>query len=146
MAFPDWLSSNWYSLVEAAGIIGSLIFAAVSFRTDSRARRIGNLLKLTEQQRSIWADLLNRPELSRVMEREPDLQTKSITQEEELFTGFLILHLNSAYQAICDGMFDSPEGLKTDVREFFSCPIPKAIWEKMKVFQNKKFAAFVDTC
>lgn len=65
-------------------------------------------------------------------------------QEEELFVGFLILHLNSAYQAINSGMFASPEGLKVDVRKFFSCPIPKAIWEKMRIFQNKKFATFVE--
>jgi|ERR1017187_2906104 hypothetical protein len=146
MAFPDWSAANWYSLLEAAGIIGSLIFTAVSFRTDTKARRIGNLLKLTEQQRDIWGELLHRPELSRVLDPQPDLQAKPITQQEELFVGFLILHLNSAYQAIHDGMFASPEGLKTDVREFFSCPIPKAIWEKLKVFQNQKFAAFVESC
>ena len=146
MAFPDWFAANWYSLLEAAGIIGSLIFTAVSFRTDTKARRIGNLLKLTEQQREIWRELLHRPELSRVLEPKPDLRAKPITQEEELFVGFLILHLNSAYHAIRDGMFASPEGLKADVREFFSCPIPGAIWDKMKAFQNKKFAAFVESC
>jgi len=43
-------------------------------------------------------------------------------------------------------MFASPEGLKAEVRGFFSCPIPKAIWEKMKIFQNKKFTAFVESC
>ncbi len=146
MAFQDWFTANWYSVVEAAGIIGGLIFTAVSFRTDTKARRIGNLLKLTEQQREIWRELLHWPELSRVLDVAPDLQTESITQAEELFVNFLILHLNSAYQAVRAGMFSSPEGLKADVREFFSRPIPKAIWKKMKTFQNKKFTAFVESC
>lgn len=146
MAFSDWLAENWYSTLEGTGIIGSLIFAAVSFRADTKARRIGNLITLTEQQRDIWRELLHRPELSRVLDAKPDLGAKPITQEEELFVGFLILHLNSAYQAIGNGMFASPEGLKADVMEFFSCPIPKAIWEKEKIFQNKKFIAFVESC
>jgi hypothetical protein len=146
MAFTGWLAENWYSALEGAGIIGSLIFAAVSFRTDTKARRIGNLITLTEQQRNIWRELLHRSELSRVLDTQPDLRAKPITQEEELFVGFLILHLNSAYQAIGEGMFQSPEGLKADVMEFFSCPIPKAIWEKVIIFQNKKFIAFVESC
>jgi hypothetical protein len=146
MAFPDCFAANWYSLVEAAGIIGSLIFTAVSFRADTKARRIGNLLKLTEQQRDIWRELLHRPELSRVLDPKPDLEVKPITQEEELFVGFLILHLNSAFQAICDGMFASPEGLKADVREFFAYPISKAIWDKIKLFQDKNFVRFIEDC
>jgi hypothetical protein len=146
MAFTVWLSENWYSALEAAGIIGSFIFTAVSVQTDTKARRIENLLKFTEQQRDIWRELLYRPELSRVLDIKPDLRAKPITQEEELFVGFLILHLNGAYQAIGNGMFASPEGLKADVMEFFSCPIPKAIWEKEKIFQNKKFIAFVESC
>ena len=145
MTFPDWFSANWYSAVEAAGIIGGLIFTAVSFRTDTKARRIGNLLKLTEQQRDIWREFLHRPELSRVLDIAPDLESKPITQAEELFVNFLVLHLNSAYQAVRAGMFSSPEGMKADVREFFSCPIPKAIWKKMRPLQNRNFVAFVDS-
>ena len=146
MASPDWFTTNWYSLVETVGIIGSLIFAAVSFRTDTKARRIGNLLRLTEQQRDIWRELLHRPELSRVLEPKPDLRTKPITLEEELFVGFLILHLNGAYQAINDGMFAPPEGLKADVRNFFACPIPRVIWEKTKALENGDFVKFVESC
>jgi hypothetical protein len=146
MAFSEWFTSNWYSLSETVGIIGSLIFTGLSARTDTKARRIENLLKLTEQHRDIWRELLHSPKLSRVLDANPDLQATPVTQEEELFVGFLILHLNGAYQAIGNGMFASPEALKTDVMEFFSCPIPKAIWDKQKVFQNKKFIAFVESC
>jgi hypothetical protein len=146
MAFLGWLTTDWFSSVEAAGIIGSLILAAVSFRTDTKARRIENLIKLTEQQRDIWRELLHRPELSRVLDSKPDLQVKPITAEEELFVGFLILHLNSAFQAIRSGMFVSPEGLRQDVRQFFSCQIPKLIWQKTKALQNSDFTSFVESC
>ena len=36
-------------------------------------------------------------------------------------------------------------GLKDDIREFMSLPIPKAVWAKMKDFQDKEFVVFVES-
>jgi hypothetical protein len=36
--------------------------------------------------------------------------------------------------------------LRRDVAQFFSLPIPRAVWEKTKVTQNDDFVAFVESC
>ena len=74
----------------------------------------------------------------------PDLRAKPITEAEELFVNQLFLHLNSAFQAIRVGLFSTPEGLETDVREFFSHPIPRMVWKKMRKFQNKALVKFIE--
>jgi len=57
-----------------------------------------------------------------------------------------IQHLSSAYQAMESGLVIKPERVRQDIRWFFSLPIPKAIWEKMKAFHNDAFAEFVEHC
>jgi hypothetical protein len=34
--------------------------------------------------------------------------------------------------------------VEADIRQFFSRPIPRAVWEQTKVFQDHRFIAFVD--
>ncbi len=45
-----------------------------------------------------------------------------------------------------DELTVSPEGLRRDVSEFFSLPIPAAVWNKFKVLQNDRFVKFVEDC
>ena len=55
----------------------------------------------------------------------------------------LILHLNAAFRALTDGVFMRPEALERDVKSFFSLPIPHAVWEELKTFQDQDFIKFV---
>ncbi len=75
----------------------------------------------------------------------PNLSCKPVTVEESLFVGFLILHLNSAYQAIRNGVMDAPEGLANDIRTFFALPIPRTVWEKKRCYLDAKFVSFVES-
>ena len=111
----------------------------------SQARRIGNLIAITQHQREIWTHLYTRPELVRVLAKAVNLKSAPVTDAEELFVNFLILHLNSAYHAMQTGMFMKPEGLQRDIQMFFSLPIPKAVWETTKQFQDEDFVRFVET-
>jgi hypothetical protein len=45
-----------------------------------------------------------------------------------------------------EGMFVPLEGLKEDIKGFFSLPIPKNIWGKNRSLQDKDFAQFVESC
>ena len=42
-----------------------------------------------------------------------------------------------------DGIVIKLEGLRHKVRSFFSLPLPKAVWENAKVFQNDNFVNYV---
>jgi hypothetical protein len=141
-----WLAQNWFNILSALGIVASLLFTAISLRSETRTRRVGNLLTLTQNHRELWSELFDRPTLRRVLETKPDLSKSPITLDEDYYVNMLIQHLGSAFQAMRSGLTIKPEGLKEDVRRFFSLPIPRAIWEKLKVFQNDEFVRFVDEC
>jgi hypothetical protein len=49
------------------------------------------------------------------------------------------------YEALKDELVIKQEGLRRDVRMFFSLPVPKAVWTKTKLLQNQDFAAFIDS-
>lgn len=139
------LRENWFVLLQSVGIIGSLLFTAASFRTDAKARRISNLLTLTHHHREIWTQLYKRPDLLRVVKRAVDLMRQPVTEAEELFVDLLILHLSSSYHAIRDGLLAEPEGLRKDIRWFFSLPIPRAVWRKSRILQDEDFVRFIDS-
>lgn len=146
MGLSAWISQHWFELVETIGIIGGLLFTAFTTRKDERARRISNLIAVTEQHRQIWMELYDRPRLSRILKKDVELNKDTISEEEALFVNMLILHLGTVYRAMKEGVFVKLEGLQRDVKEFFALPIPKAIWEKAKLLQDKDFVEFIRKC
>ena len=58
----------------------------------------------------------------------------------------VVLHTSSVYEALKDELVTKQEGMRFDVGSFFSLPVPQAVWEKIKRFQNKDFVAFVEMC
>ena len=73
-----------------------------------------------------------------------ELKRHPVTTQEWLFVKMLILHLDNVRRAAKSSLFVNLEGMKKDVREFFALPIPKAVWEKMRPFQDAEFVAFLD--
>lgn len=141
-----WLGDNWFVLLQGAGIIGSLLYTGISLRIDTKVRRVNNQFVIAEQHRAIWTQFYRWPELARILNAASDVTHSPITDDEDLFVTLVILHLNSVYYAMKDGMFLKPEGLRKDVASFFSLPIPRAIWERMKSLQDREFVKFVDAC
>jgi plasmid maintenance system killer protein len=146
MEVSRWLTEHWFDLLQTVGIVGSLLFAAYTTRKDVRARKIGNSIAINEQYRQIWKELYERPELSRVLEKAVDLGKKPISVQEELFVNMLILHLSTVYRAMRHGEFVKLEGLRKDVEGFFSLPVPRVMWEKIKPLQDTDFIAFIEDC
>ena len=131
-------------VLNAAGVIGSLLFTAFSFRDTQRERELGNLIALTQAHREIWLQFQSDAELVRILDRNADAASFPATAKEEFFITSLILHLYCAYRGIQRGMYPKLEGLQRDIREFYSLPIPSQVWERMKVFQDRDFVSFVD--
>jgi len=144
MEVGKWLTENWFVLLQSTGIIGGLLFTGISLLVDIRVRRIGNLLSITNQHQDIWEQVLRRPELARVLKSDVDLERHPITDAEELFVRMLILHLSSAFHVLRGGLVRKPDGLRQDIGQFFSKPIPKAIWERLKPFQDRRFIQFIE--
>jgi len=146
MLLLNWISGHWFDLFQTAGIVASILFTGISFRTDIKARRLDSLFTITKHHREIWSEIYERPELSRILDPKADLIAQPVTDEERLFVNFLILHLNNSYQAIRDGLYRTPEGLSDDIKSFFALPIARIVWNKSRGLQNPDFVRFVDTC
>lgn len=142
MGFITWLGENWGSLAQT----GALLLVASVFFLDLRVRRVANLIRLTEQHRELWEKVHGRPRLARILDPAVNLDRKPVTAEEELFVISLILHLSTTYYASKTALFWKSPGLEKDVRQFFSRPIPRAVWEHFKDLQDEAFARFVDAC
>jgi hypothetical protein len=141
----QWVVGNWFDLLSTFGIIASLLFTAVSFHSETKTRRIANLLTITANYRELWKEFLNQPKLARVLDPLANLESQPVTLEEELFVNMVILHTCSAYYAINDELLMKLEGSRRDIAQFFSLPIPSAVWAKAKLLQNQDFAAFIDS-
>jgi hypothetical protein len=146
MGIWGWLSQNWFNLLSSIGVIGSLWFATLSIRSGTKTWQISNLLAITANHREVWTVFLNDKELGRVRDATADTSQEPITDAERIFVGLVIQHINSVYCAMNDHLVIQVEGLRRDIAQFFSLPIPREIWEKIKVFQNDDFVAFVESC
>lgn len=141
-----WLSDNWFQALQSLGILGGLLFAALSFRRDAQERKITNFLEITEHHREIWTEIYRRPELKRVLADEVDLLSTPITVEEEIFINQLIVHLAMAWQISKARSLLRIDSMHNDIRSFFALPIPKTVWQRSKHTRDPRFVSFVEEC
>ena len=141
----QWLTENWFNLFSSLGIIGGLWFTAVSLHSETKTRRVANLLTITANYREVWKDFFRSSELARVIDPAADVVKLPVTPAEEFFVGLIISHINSVFYATNDELVVEWEGLRRDVGSFFSLPIPNAVWKETKLLQNQDFAAFIES-
>jgi hypothetical protein len=146
MAFTDWIHHNWFALVQTTALAGGLILIGIALLFEARARRVANLIQLTQQHRDLWERMYSQPELARILDPSANLAKKGVTPEEEMFVVFIILHLSSTFYGIRSGFFQKPHGLRKDIERFFALPIPCAVWKKVKALQDAPFVKFVERC
>jgi hypothetical protein len=146
MGIWDWLSNNTFDFLGSVGIIGGLWFTALSLRSETATRRTANLIEITASHRDIWKLYFNSPELARVFDRNAEIAKHPITQKEVVFVNMVIAHVSTSFYLMKHEHVIKPEGLRRDVMEFMSLPIPKIVWEKARPFQNDDFIAFVESC
>jgi hypothetical protein len=140
------LAAHWFDGVQIVVLVGGLLLTAYTIHKDARARQISNLIALNQRHDDIWRTLYERPQLSRVLKYEVDLKKHPISDEERLFVKMLFIHLDTVRRTAKAGMFIEIRGIRKDLRTFIRLPIPAAVWEKLKPFQDQDFIAFVDDC
>src|SRR5260370_248118 len=144
MAFTDWMSHNWFALIQSGTLSAGLLLIGIALLFEARARRAANLIQLTQQHRDLWERMYGEPDLARILDSDADPAERKVTAHEEYFVIFIILHLSSTFYAIQSGFFRKPQGLRNDIARFFSLPIPRAVWEKVKSLQDAPFVTFVE--
>jgi hypothetical protein len=144
MGFLAWVQDNWFVFLQSLGIVGGLSFTGIALLIDARVRKVGNLFEITKQHREIWTLLYTKEELKRVLDPRANLSDNPVTENEKIFVNLLILHLATSHRAAKAGVFTLPQELETDIRDFFSHPVPRTVWEMMRPFQDLDFVRFVD--
>jgi hypothetical protein len=143
VGFPSWFEYNWSNLVGAIGIIGSLLFTAASLRGEARSSMIGSLLALDERHRALWSEVKQRPELKRILSEKVDLDTHPLTPEEDVSMWQIVQQFETGWRIERILNRGELKSLARDAANFFSLPLPRAVWEKTKRFRNPKFVRFV---
>src|SRR5215208_6415648 len=115
MAFLNWIGHNWFALVQTGMVAAGLLLIGIALLLNARARRVANLIQLTQQHRDLWERMYSRPELERILDPAADLANVGVTAGEEMFVIFIILHLSSTYYGMRSGFFQKPHGLRKDI-------------------------------
>lgn len=141
----SWLSANWFTVLQTAGIVGGLVFTGYNLRLNARIRKIDTLINLTQQHRAIWLKFLDSPNLKPVLEENRDMSKQPVTDDEGVFVNLIILHLTTAITAARSGIFPVFAGQDRDIEEFFSLPVPRAVWENTKEFRDPEIVRYVES-
>jgi hypothetical protein len=139
-------ASPYLKLLEAAGIVGGLLFTGLSFRQEARARRAQTVIEITARHRELWSYFEATPGLSGVFELDRDMKAQPLTERERRFVGFVFNHLRATFYAEKAGIYAHPQNLKKDVRYFFCYPVIRTAWDFLVPFQDEEFAGFVKGC
>ena len=141
-----WLSDNWFPLIQTLGIIGGLVFTALSIRQSTNARKASDLLALTEQHRHLWNEVYSRPGLTRIYEEKIDLLANPVTVSEERFLNEVIVHFQTGWQLSCHGSLLTLQAMRADASTFFKLPLPHAVWQQTKKARDPNFVHFIESC
>jgi hypothetical protein len=143
MTAGSWLATNWFTAVQTLGIISSILFTAHQLRRSHKLTQLSHMLEITKAHREIWGKMLDKPELARILDPKANL-TEPINPQERKLVTFVILHLQCAFELSKHNEIVPIEGLKQDVSEFFSLPIPQKVWNELSRLQNSALMDFVE--
>ena len=119
MEFIHLALGHGADLLVQLAIVGSLIFAGLELWHVQKAQQVRNGFEIAKHHREIWLEYIDRPELTRILESNPDITSHPVTNIEALFVTFLILHLHASFQARKHKMHVSFDALHKDIKWFF---------------------------
>jgi hypothetical protein len=79
----------------------------------------------------------------RIFEAEIDISAQPVSRAEEVFLRRIILHFESGWRLEKIMNRGEMKLLAHDAGEFFSLPLPCAVWTNTKQFRNPRFVRFV---
>jgi hypothetical protein len=145
-AFASWVDGNWFNVMQTVGIAGSMWLTMAAANRDAKAKEIENLLSLSEHHRELWKEIPQRMDLARIFQTDGDVLLTPPTVAETEFLNLVFVHFQTGWRVAKAGGITTLKEMKSDIRDFFSLPLPRAVWEKTKSARNKTFASFVDEC
>ena len=140
--FLSWVDSN-FSFIQTIGIIGSILLGFAAANRESKEKAASTLLTIEAQHRELWDRAYERENLARIFRADADL-SQPISIAEEEFLRLVISHFQTIWLIARNGGLLTLRELALDAQDFFSLPLPRAMWEKTKIFRNPKFVRFIE--
>lgn len=141
---PEFLRDNWFDLFQSIFIIASFMLAAMAWRSDKISRKSDTHLKVGESYKGLWDAFLENEEFRRITDPTVDLKENPVTEAERVLVRQLIVHLHGVFVAQKLNQIETVEGMDADVKNFYSKPIPKAVWRSVRSRQNADFRNYMD--
>jgi len=148
--FSSWVNGN-FNLIQTVGIVGGLLTSAAALFTNAAAskrdaisREIDNILTLSEHHSNLWGQVVQNPELQRILLSDVDVVKVPPTVAEEVFINKAFAQYLTSWRIVNAGGMIKRKELEADAKWFFSLPLPHAVWEKTKGSKNQEFVRFID--
>ena len=68
MGVFNFLQQHWFAIVQTAAPTAGLVLVGIAALFEARARRVANLIQLTQQHRDLWERMYTQPALSRILD------------------------------------------------------------------------------
>lgn len=133
-----------FQLIQSIGIIVSFLVTIYTLRINSKQTKATNSLLITQHHREIWTTIYQTETLKRVFDKQVDLITTPITDEELAFTNMIYLHMSACLKLSNTKSCYKIEGMEEDIKDILTFPIPKQIWIDVYKFHDKQFVDFVN--
>ena len=140
----EWIQERWFELVQTIVLLTTLIITIITLSKNTKQAKSNMLLQITAAHRDIWSNIYKSNKLKRVFTQNPNLEEKPITEEESMFVNMVFLHMSSCVRSIKNGSFFKLNGIKEDLLDILSYPIPRQVWEQNKKYHDKIFVNFVE--
>jgi hypothetical protein len=137
--------SNWFTLLQSAGIIFSILLSTRAIFREARSRKISNYIQLTQFHREIWKMTMELEGLQRIRSKTIDCDLR-LTHNEEQFLTFVFLHITCAFTLAKSNDLISIDQMKNDISEFLTFPLVKEFWQSNSRYYNQDFRDFVNAC
>lgn len=146
-----WVDSNWFSILQSIGIVGGLIFTGKTIRDAARTqrdateeRKVSNILEFDARHQNIWSDLYQREDLRRILEEQNDFLKGVVTPVEFQYLRQKVVQFQVGWELAKISKPEEIDAVVRDAAKFFSRPLSRRVWNKVKGLGNPKFVELVD--
>ena len=134
---------TWSTWIQNTGIIASMLYGAIEARRARQALNDENLRSIAAERRVLRDMLIQKPELSRVLQSSVDLTKQPLTFGElEYLKDRFVLYLR-AWRLVKNGGALTFDELVLEIRRFIQFPLPHVVWEQTKEDRDPDFVRFV---
>lgn len=133
-----------FQLIQVIGIVLSFLLSFFAFLYNIKVTKVNNGLLIAHYHREIWLEYCRNDNLNRIFKMDVDLNHVPLTDQEKQFVNMIFIHIEESLSATNRKSAYKIEGLKDDIIDILSYPIPMNVWQENKNYHDKFFFDFIE--